>query len=131
MTAGLPRKPGMSRSDLLDVNAKIVNSVADYIKEGSPNAIVIVVTNPLDIMVYLMRARTGFPNNRVVGMAGILDSARFSSFIAEELNMSPRDIHAMVLGGHGDSMVPLTPIHYRERHLRRTVDSGRSSRAVG
>lgn len=108
MTAGMPRKPGMSRSDLLEVNAKIINSVADYVKEGSPNATVIVVTNPLDTMVYLMRARTGFKAEKVMGQAGVLDSARFSAFIAMELKVSPRDVNAMVLGGHGDSMVPLT-----------------------
>ena len=108
VTAGLPRKPGMSRSDLLEVNAKIVNSVADYIREGSPNAVVVVVTNPLDTMVYLMRAKTGFAPARVLGQAGVLDSARFAAFLAMELNVSPRDVNAMVLGGHGDSMVPLT-----------------------
>ncbi len=108
VTAGMPRKPGMSRSDLLEVNAKIVNAVGDYIREGSPSAIVIVVTNPLDTMVYLMKARTGFSPAKVIGMAGILDSSRFAAFIAMELKVSPADIDAMVMGGHGDSMVPLT-----------------------
>jgi malate dehydrogenase len=107
VTAGVPRKPGMDRSDLLGVNGKIVNAVADYVRAGSPNAIVIVVTNPLDTMVYQMRARLDFPPERVVGMAGVLDSARFRAFIALELNVSFECVHAMVLGGHGDSMVPL------------------------
>jgi malate dehydrogenase len=107
MTAGLPRKPGMDRSDLLEVNGKIINTVASYVREGSPDAIVVVVTNPLDTMTYLMKAGTGFPAQRVVGMAGVLDSARFRAFIAMELGVSPECVDAMVLGGHGDSMVPL------------------------
>jgi malate dehydrogenase len=107
VTAGLPRKPGMSRSDLLSVNAKIVISVAEYIRAGSPEAFVIVVTNPLDSMVHLARAKLGFPGKRVVGMAGVLDSARFSWFIAEATKASAVDVKAMVLGAHGDSMVPI------------------------
>ena len=107
VTAGLPRKPGMSRSDLLETNGAIVTQVADYIRDGSPDAIVIVVTNPLDIMVHLMRVKTGFPGRRVIGMAGALDSARFSWFIAEATGTSVKDVDAMVLGAHGDSMVPL------------------------
>jgi malate dehydrogenase len=107
VTAGLPRKPGMSRSDLLSVNAKIVISVAEYIRAGSPEAFVIVVTNPLDSMVHLARAKLGFPGKRVVGMAGVLDSARFSWFIAEATRASAVDVKAMVLGAHGDSMVPI------------------------
>ena len=107
MTAGLPRKPGMSRSDLLATNGKIIASVAQYVRELSSEAIVIVITNPLDTMVHLMRQRTGFPVRRVVGMAGILDSARFSYFIAEETKTSAVDVDAMVLGAHGDSMVPI------------------------
>jgi malate dehydrogenase len=107
MTAGLPRKPGMSRSDLLETNGRIVASVAEYIRDGSPDAVVIVVTNPLDIMVSLMRVKTGFPAKRVVGMAGVLDSARFCWFIAEETGTSVKDVDSMVLGAHGDSMVPL------------------------
>jgi malate dehydrogenase len=107
MTAGLPRKPGMSRSDLLETNAKIISSVADYVRLGSPDAHVIVVTNPLDSMVHLMRAKTGFPGARVTGMAGVLDSARFSWFIAEATKSSVQDVKAMVLGAHGDSMVPV------------------------
>ena len=107
VTAGLPRKPGMSRSDLLETNGGIVTEVAEYIRNGSPDAIVIVVTNPLDIMVHLMRVKTGFPGRRVIGMAGALDSARFSWFIAEATGTNVKDVDAMVLGAHGDSMVPL------------------------
>jgi len=107
MTAGQPRKPGMSRSDLLSVNGKVVASVAQYVRDGSPDAIVIVVTNPLDTMVHLMRAKLGFPGRRVIGMAGVLDSARFSWFLAEATKTSVKDVDAMVLGAHGDSMVPL------------------------
>jgi len=107
VTAGLPRKPGMSRSDLLETNGAIVTQVAEYIRNGSPDAVVIVVTNPLDIMVHLMRVKTGFPGRRVIGMAGALDSARFSWFIAEATGASVKDVDAMVLGAHGDSMVPL------------------------
>jgi malate dehydrogenase len=107
VTAGIPRKPGMSRSDLLETNGKVMSSVAEYVRDGSPDAIVIVVTNPLDIMVSLMRVKTGFPAKRVIGMAGVLDSARFSWFIAEETGTSVKDVDAMVLGAHGDSMVPL------------------------
>ncbi|MCZ6596272.1 MAG: malate dehydrogenase [Planctomycetota bacterium] len=107
MTAGRPRQPGMSRSDLLEVNAKVISSVAEYVRDGSPDAIVIVVTNPLDPMVHLMRAKLGFPGRRVVGMAGMLDSARLSWFIADETGASVKDVDAMVLGAHGDSMVPM------------------------
>lgn len=107
VTAGLPRKPGMSRDDLLDANAKIVKSVAENIKQQSPEAIAIVVSNPLDVMTYATLKVTGFSPERVFGMAGILDTARFRSFIALELGVSVRDVSAMVLGGHGDSMVPL------------------------
>ena len=107
VTAGLPRKPGMSRDDLLEANTKIVKSVAENIKQQCPEAIVIVVSNPLDVMTYATLKVTGFSPERVFGMAGILDTARFRSFIALELGVSVRDISAMVLGGHGDSMVPL------------------------
>ncbi|MRR33363.1 malate dehydrogenase [bacterium] len=107
VTAGLARKPGMSRDDLITVNAKVISSVSENIREYAPNAYVILLTNPLDAMVTLCRKVTGFPRNRIMGMAGELDSARFASFIALELGVSVRDVHALVLGGHGDDMVPL------------------------
>lgn len=107
VTAGIPRKPGMSRDDLLEVNAKVISQVAEGIKTYAPKAFVIVVTNPLDAMVYVMREASGLPHNMVVGMAGVLDSARFRYFLSEALNVSVEDISAMVMGGHGDSMVPL------------------------
>jgi malate dehydrogenase len=107
VTAGVPRKPGMSREDLLAVNLQAMNSVAAGIKAHAPDAFVIVVTNPLDSMVYAMWKGTGFPTNRVVGMAGVLDTARFQYFVGEEIGVSPQDVTALVLGGHGDDMVPL------------------------
>lgn len=107
VTAGFPRKPGMSRTDLLAANAGIIDTAAAAIREHAPNAFVVVVTNPLDVMAYRMMKQTGFPSNRVVGMAGVLDSTRFRCFIADELGVAATDVHAMVLGGHGDSMVPL------------------------
>jgi malate dehydrogenase len=107
ITAGLPRKPGMSRDDLLAINAKIVKSVTEQIAKYSPECYIIVVSNPLDAMVYVAKEVSGFPKNRVMGMAGVLDSARMSAFISEELNVSVEDINAFVLGGHGDTMVPL------------------------
>ena len=107
MTAGFPRKPGMSRTDLLKANADIVRPAAEAVKKHAPDATVVVVTNPLDVMAYLFWKVCGFPRNRVMGMAGILDSARFRAFIAMELGISGSDVQAMVLGGHGDSMVPL------------------------
>ena len=107
ITAGLPRKPGMSRDDLLTTNANIMKSVAEGVKENAPNAIVIIISNPLDAMVTLFQKVSGFPHNKVIGQAGVLDSSRFSSFIAWELGVSVKDINAMVLGGHGDTMVPL------------------------
>ncbi len=107
VTAGIPRKPGMSRDDLVIVNAKIVKSVAGMVRDLAPNAYVVLLTNPLDAMVTLFRKVTGFPRNRIMGMAGVLDSARFSSFIALELGVAVQDVHALVLGGHGDDMVPL------------------------
>jgi len=107
ITAGLPRKPGMSRDDLLTTNAKIMRSVAEGVKEHAPNAIVIIISNPLDAMVTLFQKVTGFDHNKVIGQAGVLDSSRFSSFIAWELGVSVKDVNAMVLGGHGDTMVPL------------------------
>jgi malate dehydrogenase len=107
MTAGFPRKPGMSRSDLLKANADIIRPSAEAVKKHAPDAYVIVVTNPLDVMAHLFWKTTGFPKNRVMGMAGVLDSTRFRTFIAMELGVSGGDVSAMVLGGHGDSMVPL------------------------
>ena len=107
ITAGIARKPGMSRDDLLNTNAGIVKSVAEQVARTSPNAIIIVVSNPLDVMCYVAMQASGFPRERVIGMAGVLDTARYRSFIAEALNVSVRDIQAMVLGGHGDTMVPL------------------------
>ncbi len=107
VTAGLPRKPGMSRDDLLVTNAKIMQTVAENVKKFAPKSIVIIVSNPLDAMVTLFKKITGFPENRVLGQAGILDSSRFSSFIAWELGVSVKDVNAMVLGGHGDTMVPI------------------------
>ncbi len=107
VTAGLPRKPGMSRDDLIEVNSKIMTSVSEGIKKHAPNAFVIVISNPLDAMVTLCQKITGFPHNRVIGQAGVLDSARFQAFIAWELGVSVKDVNAMTLGGHGDDMVPL------------------------
>jgi malate dehydrogenase len=107
ITAGIARKPGMSRDDLLNTNAGIVKSVGEQIKKTSPNAIVIVVSNPLDVMCWVAKEATGFPRERVIGMAGVLDTARYRAFLATELDVSVRDIQAMVLGGHGDTMVPL------------------------
>ena len=107
ITAGIARKPGMSRDDLLNTNAGIVKQVSESIAKSSPNAILIVVSNPLDVMCYVAKRASGFPRERVVGMAGVLDSARYRSFLAEALDVSVRDIQAMVLGGHGDTMVPL------------------------
>lgn len=107
ITAGLPRKPGMSRDDLVAVNAKIVKEATQNVARHSPNSIIIVVTNPLDAMVYVAAKTSNFPKHRVLGMAGILDSARFRTFIAKELDVSVEDVDAIVLGGHGDSMVPL------------------------
>lgn len=107
ITSGIPRKPGMSRDDLISTNTKIVKQVSEQVSEYSPNSILILVTNPLDAMVYVAHKVSGFPKNRVMGMAGVLDSARFRAFIAMELGVSVENIHAFVLGGHGDDMVPL------------------------
>ncbi|MGH7502986.1 MAG: malate dehydrogenase [Longimicrobiales bacterium] len=107
VTAGIARKPGMSRDDLLKTNASIVRDVSKQIKASSPDAIVIMVSNPLDVMAYVCKQETGFPRERVIGMAGVLDTARYRSFIALELDISVEDIQALVLGGHGDTMVPL------------------------
>jgi len=107
ITAGVPRKPGMSRDDLLGINLKIIKQVAEGIKLNAPNAFVICITNPLDVMVMAFQKYSGLPANKVVGMAGILDSSRFKLFLSEELNVPVREIDAMVMGGHGDTMVPL------------------------
>lgn len=107
VTAGLPRKPGMSRDDLIGTNVKIVRAVAENIKKNAPDAIVIVVSNPLDAMVYTAWKATGFPTNRIIGQAGCLDVARYKTFIAQETGFSVEDISALLLGGHGDDMVPL------------------------
>src|SRR5258707_7284646 len=107
VTAGVPRKPGMTRDDLVGINAKVISSVGQGIKQHAPNAFVIVITNPLDAMVGLMQEVTGLPANKVVGMAGVLDSARFRLFLAQEFGVSVEDVTAFVLGGHGDTMVPL------------------------
>ena len=107
VTAGVPRKPGMSRDDLIGINTKVMQAVGAGIKANAPDAFVIVITNPLDAMVGVMKDVTGFPANRVVGMAGVLDSARFRHFLAEEFKVSVEDVTAFVLGGHGDTMVPL------------------------
>jgi len=107
ITAGIPRKPGMSRDDLLSTNAGIMKSVTQQVAKLSPDAVIIVVSNPLDAMCHVVLETSGFPKNRVMGMAGVLDSARFRAFIAMELNVSVENTHAFVLGGHGDTMVPL------------------------
>ena len=107
ITAGLPRKPGMSRDDLIATNAKIVNSVTKSILEHSKEPIIIVVSNPLDVMTYAAYKSAGIPDSKVLGMAGILDTARYRAFLATELNVSPKDIQAVLMGGHGDTMVPL------------------------
>ena len=107
VTAGIPRKPGMSRDDLIETNAKIVATVGAAIKKHCPKAFVIAITNPLDVMVWVMREACSLPPKRVVGMAGVLDSARFRYFLAEELDVSVEDVSTFVLGGHGDTMVPL------------------------
>lgn len=107
ITAGLPRKPGMSRDDLLTTNAQIMKTVSENVKQYAPNSIAIIISNPLDAMVTLFQKITGFPHNRVMGQAGVLDSSRFATFIAWELGVSVKDINALVLGGHGDTMVPI------------------------
>lgn len=108
ITAGVARKPGMSRDDLVQINQNVMKTVAKEVARTSPNAIIIVLTNPVDAMTYTVFKESGFPKNRVIGQSGVLDTARFRAFIAEELNVSVKDINALVLGGHGDTMVPLT-----------------------
>jgi malate dehydrogenase len=107
ITAGIPRKPGMSRDDLLTTNARIVGSVTDEVKRTSPKAVMIVVSNPLDAMVQLCQKKSGFPPGRVIGQAGVLDTARYRTFLAQELGVSVEDVSALLMGGHGDSMVPM------------------------
>lgn len=107
ITSGMPRKPGMSRDDLININADIVKSVTENVMKYSPDAILIIVSNPLDVMTYCAYLTAGIPSNRVMGMAGILDTARYRAFLADELKVSPKDIQALLLGGHGDTMVPL------------------------
>jgi len=107
VTAGIPRKPGMSRDDLVSTNAKVIETVGKAIRKNCPKAFVIVITNPLDAMVFVMQEASGLPHHRVVGMAGVLDSARFRHFLAEEFKVSVQDVTAFVMGGHGDTMVPL------------------------
>src|SRR2546423_3145015 len=107
VTAGVPSKPGMSRDDLLSINLKIIRNVSEGLKAKCPGAFVIVISNPLDAMVYELKKVTGFPRERVVGMAGVLDSGRFQLFLAREMGVSVKDVRAMVLGGHGDTMVPV------------------------
>jgi malate dehydrogenase len=138
VTAGVPRKPGMSRNDLLGVNLRIIRSVAENLKVQAPNCFVIVVSNPLDAMVHEMKRATGFPAEHVVGMAGVLDSARFQLFIAREAGVAVKDVRAMVLGGHGETMVPvlsyctingipvrqLIPQNRLDAIIQRTRDSG-------
>jgi malate dehydrogenase len=138
VTAGIARKPGMSRDDLIKINANIVSQVSDNIKHYAPDAIVLVVTNPLDLMTYVVLKKTGFPPQRVLGMSGVLDSGRFAAFVSMELGASFRNVDAMVLGGHGDLMVPLPrhttvsgiPITYLmdeqtiDRLVQRTIHGG-------
>src|SRR5699024_7236782 len=112
ITAGIARKPGMSREDLIKTNAKIMQSIASKIKTHTPESIILVLTNPVDAMTYTVLKTTGFPKNRVIGQSGILDTGRFCTFIAEELNVSAKDVSGFVLGGHGDDMVPLIRYSY-------------------
>ena len=128
ITAGVPRKPGMSRDDLLGINLKIIKQVAEGIKKYSPNAFVICITNPLDVMVMAFQKYSGLPTNKVVGMAGILDSSRFKLFLSLELNIPVKEIHAMVMGGHGDTMVPLPRFTtISEKPLNELVKQGKIS----
>ncbi|MGG1366556.1 malate dehydrogenase [Priestia megaterium] len=112
ITAGLPRKPGMSRDDLISTNAKIMKEVSKNVKKHAPNSYIIVLSNPVDAMTYVCYKTTGFPKNRVIGQSGVLDTARFNTFVAQELNISVEDVSGFVLGGHGDDMVPLVRYSY-------------------
>ncbi len=112
ITAGVARKPGMSRDDLVQINQKVMKSVSNEIAKHSPNAVILVLTNPVDAMTYTVFKESGFPKNRVIGQSGVLDTARFCAFVAEELNVSVKDIKGFVLGGHGDTMVPLVRYSY-------------------
>jgi len=112
ITAGIPRKPGMSRDDLVSTNAKIIEQVSENIKKYAPNSYIIVLSNPVDAMTYVCYKTTGFPKNRIIGQSGVLDTARFNTFVAQELNVSVEDISGFVLGGHGDDMVPLVRFSY-------------------
>ncbi|MEH7308298.1 malate dehydrogenase [Neobacillus drentensis] len=112
ITAGLPRKPGMSRDDLVSTNANIIEQVSENIKKYAPNSYIIVLSNPVDAMTYVCYKTTGFPKNRIIGQSGVLDTARFNTFVAQELNVSVEDISGFVLGGHGDDMVPLVRFSY-------------------
>jgi malate dehydrogenase len=112
ITAGIPRKPGMSRDDLVSTNAKIIKQVSENIKKYAPSSYIIVLSNPVDTMTYVCYKTTGFPKNRVIGQSGVLDTARFNTFVAQELNVSIEDISGFVLGGHGDDMVPLVRFSY-------------------
>ena len=126
VTAGLPRQPGMSRDDLLETNAKIIKTVGEGIKQYCPNAFVICITNPLDVMVSVLQKFSGVPDNKIVGMAGVLDSARFRTFLAWEFDVSVEQVEAYVLGGHGDAMVPLTKLsNVAGVTLDKLVESGK------
>jgi len=129
VTAGSPRRPGMSRDDLLSINASVMKSVGEGVKKHCPNAFLICITNPLDVMVNLLQKYAGVPDKMIVGMAGVLDSARFQAHLAEELGVSVKNVHAYVLGGHGDTMVPLTHMsNVAGVTLEQMVDQGRLSR---
>lgn len=131
ITAGIPRKPGMSRDDLVTTNAKIIQQVSRQIKHYAPNSIVLVLSNPVDAMTYVCHKETGFAKNRIIGQSGVLDTARFNTFVAQELQIAPEDISGFVLGGHGDEMVPLIRYSYAggiplEKLIPR-IDSSKSS----
>ena len=128
ITAGIARKPGMSRDDLVQTNQKIMKAVTKEIVKYSPNSTIIVLTNPVDAMTYTVYQESGFPKNRVIGQSGVLDTARFRTFIAQELNLSVKDITGFVLGGHGDDMVPLSSLFIRRRNSIRNFNSRRTSK---